>query len=440
LGVGEKIFLELELCGMESTQLSDARSKKREWRKGMSSNALVKTLYSALLRLASSFDQKRASKALIYRVNSERNYKNPSTLYYSSIVTQLLGNTPYYPPQRLDLSFKTILRQEFRKSNPPNLSTADRITAGFAFLRKFSHLWSQYEASTGRPRKRIPKEEKFAIHFETELKTGAMLCAHPMVPGYMQRAIVLLLEHTDKGSYGVIINKKTDHTVETGTLNLPLSLQKLFQNNPAFFGGNIPRCQILHPFPSCGGRPIPGCNPSTQLYDFAQGNLEKVIEVASEGPAIAEQFQFFIGCCVWKAGMLEQEMKDGTWIVAGGEVDQILAHARQEPLSESYAVLKRSRAAATPAGTPAISQQPQSDADAASSSPSPSPSSGTQKDIYEGPNETWSRMLWSLSRQTNHFAHLDPNLDSAVVESIDWHYSDEGDDDDEDEDDDEESE
>jgi putative AlgH/UPF0301 family transcriptional regulator len=244
-----------------------------------------------------------------------------------------------------------------------------------------------------------------------------MLCAHPMVPGYMQRAIVLILEHSSKGSYGLIINKTTDHTVETSTLNLPTELMKVFSQNTVSFGGNIPRTQILHPFPHCGGKMIPGCSSLSPLYDFAHGSIEKAIEIGSEGPETAKRFQFVVGCCVWKAGMLEQEIKDGTWIVVGGEVDQILAHARQEPVPDSYSVLRRSRRTG------------------ASTVPSFAPE--VEHGIYEGPNETWSRVLWSLSRQTNHFAHLDPSLESSSVESIDWHYSDEGDDEDDEEDDDE---
>jgi putative transcriptional regulator len=395
---------------------------------------VVKTLYAALLRLAISFDSKRASKALIYRISTERSYKSSSTLYYSSIVDQLLGTTTFFPSSRIDLSFKTIVRNEFRKVTPSHIEKSDRITTGFAFLRKFSSLWSQYEASTGRPRRRIPKDEKFNIQFVNEIKSGVMLCAHPMIPGYMQRAIVLILEHNpEKGSYGLIINKKTDHNVESSTLNMPPELLHVFQKNVVYFGGNIPRCQILHPFPECGGKEIPGS--SSPLYDFSNGSIKKAIEIAKKSSKAAEQFQFFVGCCVWKPGMLEEEVKEGTWMTISGEVDKILQHVAKEPISDSYAVLKRSKQVAGRGGGAGADaelglllaaegdEERKKAVDAVAGGQQQQQQQ--QKDIYEGANETWSRVLWSLCRQTNHFAHLDANLDSSVVDSIDWHYSDE---------------
>lgn len=391
------------------------------------SQQVIRTLYAALYRLAGKFDQKRASKALIYRltpVNDRRYYKSPSTFYYSSVVDQILGSAMFYHPTRIDNSLKSFLRSEFRKVMS-DISTSDRITAGFAFLRKFSSLWVQYENSVGKPRKRISKDEKFRVKFCNKLSTGVMLCAHPMVPGYMQRAIVLVLEHNEHGSYGIIINKKTDHNVDTSTLNMPKELLQLFGKNSVFFGGNLPRCQILHPFQECGGKTIPGC--STPLYDFSNGSIQKALEIASQSSENIEKFYYFIGCCVWKPGMLEQEVRDGTWLVVEGEVDKVIAHAYREPIPEAYTVYKRSKDEIQENILKNIEGEIIKTPDTESH----------KKDIYEGENETWSRVLWSLCRQTNHYAHLDPLLDSSVVDSIDWHYSDEveSDNDDDEEDD-----
>lgn len=390
-------------------------------------SSVIRTLYAAIYRLAVKFDQKRASKALLYRLTpsaDRRYYKTSSTFYYSTILDQILGSQMFYSPNRIDNSFKSFVRSEFRRVTP-EISAADRITAGFAFLRKFSTLWVQYENSTGRPRKRISKDEKFVIQYCNKLSSGVMLCAHPMVPGYMQRAIVLLLEHNEHGSYGIIINKKTDHNVDTSTLNMPKELLKYFGKNSVFFGGNLPRCQILHPFKECGGKLIPGC--STPWYDFSNGSIQKALEIAAESPENIEKFYYFIGCCVWKPGMLEQEVADGTWIVVEGEVDKVITHAYQEPIPDTYAVLKRTKNE--------IQENILKSIDGEIIKTPATELHG--KDIYEGGNETWSRVLWSLSRQTNHYAHLDPLLDSSVVDSIDWHYSDEIDGDDEEDDSDE---
>ena len=399
------------------------------------SNVVMKTLYSALLRLAISFDKKRASKALIYRVKLEREFKSPSTSYYSSILEQILGSSTFYPPNRIDNSLRAIVRLEFRKESSQVL-VSDRITAGFAFLRIFSKLWSQYEKSIGRSRKRIPKEEKFKVSLVNKLENGVMLCAHPMLHSYMQRAVILILEHSEKGSYGIIINKKTDHNVESSTLNLPIELLKVFNKNVVFFGGNIPRCQIIHPFKECGGRSIAGCFPPH--YDFSNGSIKSAIEIASKSINDAKQFQFFVGCCVWKPGILEQELNDGTWIAISGEANKILEHSFRSPLPDTYAVQKRYQSGID--DDDVNSQSTDSELEVpkitttnpttitTTSLPETIPKEKTitkEKDIYEGQNETWCRVMWSLSRQTNYFAYLDPDLDTSVVSSVDWHYSDE---------------
>lgn len=417
-------------------------------------NLLLKTLYSALLRLAKSFDQKRPSKALIYRIKLDREYKSASTSYYSSILEQILGSSIFYSPNRIDNSLQSFVRSEFRKDISQTL-VSDRITAGFAFLRTFSKIWSQYENSVHRPRKRIPKEEKFKVSLVDKLENGVMLCAHPLIHGYMQRAIILILEHSDKGSYGIIINKKTDHNVESSTLNMPLDLLKVFSKNTVSFGGNLPRCQIIHPFKECGGKSISGCNPP--YYDFSNGSIKSAIEIASKNPNDAKKFHFFVGCCVWKAGVLEQELKDGTWIAITGEANKILQHSLQENLPDTYAVKKRYLSGIDEVGSQSSDSEDNDILNETVTSPTTSPTSTStittttdnnisnvkkdsneneivkEKDIYEGQNETWCRVMWSLSRQANQFAQLDPDLDTSVVSSVDWHYSDEKNSSDEDE-------
>jgi putative AlgH/UPF0301 family transcriptional regulator len=71
--------------------------------------------------------------------------------------------------------------------------------------------------------------------------------------------VILLLEHNEQGSYGVVINRMTDHTLETAVKNLPAGLIKSFQKNDVFFGGMVRRVLYLHDQSNCDGNLIPFC-------------------------------------------------------------------------------------------------------------------------------------------------------------------------------------
>jgi putative AlgH/UPF0301 family transcriptional regulator len=377
---------------------------------------LLKSLYAALMRLAWSFDRKRPAKALIYRESSSYNAKSGPTAYYASVLDKILGSSLFFHPSKVDLSFKAIVRDEFRSNRP--IGENDRITAGFAFLRKFSAVWAQYEAiPSNRPRKKIPKDDKFQVSFSQELSVGSMLCAHPLIHGHQQRSIVLILEHSDKlGSYGVILNKKTDHTVKSGIINLPLDFTRSFGKNPLNFGGMVHRVQVIHPYKECGGKTIPNC--SVPFYQFSQSNLPIAVELVKKTPSTLKNFHFIVGCCLWAPRALQNEVDDGTWILIKGEADRIIEHSKSEvspPSSESSS--KKAVLSDPLIPTPVSANHnhlPRSLFGGVKET------RGRDLDTYEGQNETWCKVMTSLGRNTNHFASLSPSLDAALVDSVSW--------------------
>mmetsp|Transcript_2917 Transcript_2917/g.4428 ORF Transcript_2917/g.4428 Transcript_2917/m.4428 type:complete len:377 (-) Transcript_2917:37-1167(-) len=371
-----------------------------------SKSVVIKALYRDLIRLAGRFDKKRPAKSLIFRMSTGKKLKSPSTIYYSSLLDKILDKGAFFHPDRMDLQFKALVRSEFRKHS--SVSHADRIGAGFAVLRKFSSIWSQFErTSYSRSNKKIPKEERFNVSLSSEIYNGVMLCAHPMIHGSMQRSVVLILEHTDKYSYGIILNKRTDHTVQSGILNLPEEMVNIFGNNIVFFGGNVRRLQCIHSDASCGGVSITNCS---EPY-FASLSLDKPIKKAKKSPIHAKNFHFFVGCCVWKAGALKKEIDEGTWLPVTGEPDKVLQHALTEPIPASYA-------------TQSTSNAPSNDGMSLYSD-----ASRREYDSFEGQNETWCRVMRCLGRNTAHFAALSPALDASNIEPVTWmHGSDEEDD------------
>lgn len=188
--------------------------------------------------------------------------------------------------------------------------------------------------------------------------------------------VILLLEHNDQGSYGVVINRVTDHSLSTAVKNLPNDLIKSFQNNDVSFGGMVRRVQYLHDLANCGGNPIPYCTKPMfyggQLakisnyvkygnINYKESNSNSITndsgnnnhsnndvtnnmnksrsnsscnhsEIDSnnidmnetESKLRAKKFKFIVGCCTWDEGMLAQELTAGYWISSISQPDLIL--------------------------------------------------------------------------------------------------------------------
>ena len=59
-------------------------------------------------------------------------------------------------------------------------------------------------------------------------------------------ACILILEHgTTNGSYGIAVNKPSEHSLGTAVKNLPSELD-MFASNPVSFGGMIRRLQCMY--------------------------------------------------------------------------------------------------------------------------------------------------------------------------------------------------
>ena len=353
-------------------------------------------LYRSLLRLSKRFDNEPAAKGYIYRTlilpKSDKTPVNSLpfhpfattkvdpqnvTAYYNEVLDKILEHRfMYLPPTNLscDVSpqrksinnsehFKTITRKEFHEEKD-NLSIDERIDAAFAFLRKFSMVWSrhkgleendiigifeQYQHEYEQQHQDNSKEKivtadnkeeavlqqnerekqinelksQLMITPSTDLKPGIILAAHPILTGPLHRTVILLLEHTTTASYGIVLNRPTSHILSSAVKNLPQEFVSQFGPCRVSFGGMVRRMQWIHPYGNCGGELIPNC--STPLY--AGGIIHRALSFARKNPKKIENFKFFVGCCCWDAGQLEEEIGAGYWITANAQPDRLLALA-----------------------------------------------------------------------------------------------------------------
>ena len=139
---------------------------------------------------------------------------------------------------------------------------------------------------------------------------GMLLIAEPFLkdPNFT-RSVVLLCEHKPEGSFGLILNRKTSHTLE----DLIPDLEGM--DNAVNDGGPVQRdtLHFIHQFPM----EIPG---GTELRDgiYWGGDFELAIRLLKAGRINRNQIRFFIGYSGWTEGQLDNEIAEHSWLVAPG--------------------------------------------------------------------------------------------------------------------------
>ncbi|HOZ84038.1 MAG TPA: YqgE/AlgH family protein [Niabella sp.] len=138
--------------------------------------------------------------------------------------------------------------------------------------------------------------------------SGTLLIANPHLndPNFL-RTVVFLCEHNAEGSFGFVLNRKLEYTVdelvaELGDFKLPI-----FEGGPV----ELNTLHFLHQYP----QQIPG---GKEVIDgvFWGGEFEKLIEAINARIIDTNKIRFFLGYSGWGEGQLNFEMDEKTWIVS----------------------------------------------------------------------------------------------------------------------------
>lgn len=148
-------------------------------------------------------------------------------------------------------------------------------------------------------------------------RSGRLLIAEPfMQDPYFKRSVVLLTEHNESGSFGLILNKP-----------IPMYLHEAVDNAPEFDGklalGGPVQKETLH-FIHRKGEQIPG---SMEIMEgvFWGGDFETVKNLMREGELTPTDIRMFIGYAGWSKDQLDTEMEGKSWIVSSANSDLIFS-------------------------------------------------------------------------------------------------------------------
>jgi putative transcriptional regulator len=135
---------------------------------------------------------------------------------------------------------------------------------------------------------------------------GILLIADPFLkdPNFL-RTVVFLCENKDEGSFGFVLNRKYENTLDE--LLPDAEGHKL----PVFYGGPVQADSIhfLHQYP----REIPG-GVEVMKGVYWGGDFEKAVEFIKTGNSYPDKIRFYIGYSGWSNGQLEEEIEEKTWL------------------------------------------------------------------------------------------------------------------------------
>jgi putative transcriptional regulator len=161
----------------------------------------------------------------------------------------------------------------------------------------------------------------------TTIRSGQLLLAEPfMVDPNFHRAAVLLCEHDQEGSMGLILNKLTGMGITDIVSELPAF------DAPVYYGGPVhtDSLQFIH---DVGDLLEDSLEISKGVW--WGGDFENLKFLISCGLLEPQRVRFFIGCAGWSGGQLEEEMETSSWVLSPMDANYAFKSAPTELWSQA---------------------------------------------------------------------------------------------------------
>lgn len=157
---------------------------------------------------------------------------------------------------------------------------------------------------------------KFKIKTGIEPTMGKILIAEPLLADpHFQRGVVYLCGHNNEGSFGFVVNKPIDKTLDYFVDNLSRT------DVPLYLGGPVETSSLL--FLHTRENLLGGDPAGNGLY--VGGDFEKAISMLDNSEISLNQIKFFIGYSGWSENQLHAEVQKNSWLVSETSQLQIFA-------------------------------------------------------------------------------------------------------------------
>lgn len=141
-----------------------------------------------------------------------------------------------------------------------------------------------------------------------KVRAGDILLSEPfMKDENFKRAVILLCEHNQQGSFGLVINKKMDLCIQDVLPDFPIDDIELYAGGPV----GLDSLHYIHTY----GDLIEG---SIHVKDnvYWSGNFEQIKMLFETESIDASKFRFFIGYSGWGPNQINDEMEAESWIIS----------------------------------------------------------------------------------------------------------------------------
>jgi len=138
------------------------------------------------------------------------------------------------------------------------------------------------------------------------LKSGNLLIAAAnLVDPNFSRSVILLCEHIDPGSFGLVLNHPTD-------LSLKDLVSGLDVDAPIYKGGPVEE-NSLHFIHRCKSLDLESIEVVPGV--FWGGDFEGLMDYVASGEVDLEDCRFFVGYSGWGPGQLREEVISDSWYI-----------------------------------------------------------------------------------------------------------------------------
>ncbi len=149
------------------------------------------------------------------------------------------------------------------------------------------------------------------------LAPGFLIAMPQLLDPNFQRTVVLVLEHSDGGSMGLVFNRTAKMSLADLGKSQELSVHPLRAGEPIFLGGPVEpyRGFVLHDSAVVEEKAqiVPG------LYLSVTGDALKEL-LASTGARV----RFCLGYAGWGPGQIDKELAQGSWLFTEAAADTVL--------------------------------------------------------------------------------------------------------------------
>ena len=139
---------------------------------------------------------------------------------------------------------------------------------------------------------------------------GSLLIANPVLPDpNFSRTVILLCNHNDQGSFGLVINRSTQ--LKAPDLFSSIDILKSY-NAKIYTGGPVSQSMVFYLYRSA--------KDVIDLDKICSGvylgsNLETLESLYLDIGNPGENIRFYLGYSGWSGGQLDGEMEQNSWLV-----------------------------------------------------------------------------------------------------------------------------